>query len=100
MLPHSLSLTSIVVVTTHDSQHLIFRTSYDASTKQHWLSVYRPKFNAKYLLKQGRPAPGKAQMMSHGAHVNGRANQTAERQIKAAVDQMVLEVTSVASSNK
>ena len=28
-----------------------YRTSYDAVTKQHWLSVYRGKLKTRFLLK-------------------------------------------------
>ena len=55
-------------------------TSYDASRKQHWLSVYRQKLAVKFLLKD------------HGRNMETTSihDSTAmERAIHSAVDQMV-----------
>jgi hypothetical protein len=32
-------------------QQTVRRTSYDASTREHWLSVYRKKLKGRFLLK-------------------------------------------------
>jgi len=56
------------------------RTSYDTSTKQHWLSVYRSKLKARFLLKD------------HGKTVgNTRIHNAMEEQKRVcdAVDHMI-----------
>ena len=67
-----------------------FRTSYDAATRQHWLAVYRQKYNAKFLLKQGRcKVPGRAKMEDDAHKIMSEASQRVEQQVKEAVDQMI-----------
>ena len=74
-----------------DNSLLPPRMSYDVFSRQHWLSVYKPKFNARYLLKQGKyetqnPASDEAKSKVC------IGTQTVEKQIRAAVDQMIREV--------
>jgi hypothetical protein len=60
-----------------------FRTSYDAGTKQHWLSVYRQKLAVRILLKDH----GKC-MDSTKVHDSTRS----EKKIQEAVDRMISSV--------
>ena len=56
-----------------------YRTSYDSSRKQHWLSVYRNKLAVRFLLKD------------HGQTMKKRLHdsQQTETQIFQALDQMI-----------
>ncbi|CAB9510599.1 DIS3 mitotic control homolog [Seminavis robusta] len=63
-------------------------TSYDAATRQHWLSVYRQKFNARFLLKQSTCKMTGAQKMRN-IQKTIQDHQTVEDQIRLVVDQMV-----------
>lgn len=68
-------------------------TSYDASTRQHWISVYRQKFNAKFVLKQrGCRVPGKAKMEDDAHIIMSEVNAVSEDQIRAGVDEMIRRV--------
>lgn len=58
-------------------------TSYDASTKQHWLSVYRKKLAVKFLLKD-HGQYRETTMIHDSIHI--------QRAIHAAVDQMVISI--------
>lgn len=66
------------------------RTSYDSSTKKHWLSVYRQKFNAKYLLTEShREELGKSRVPEDTHKTMSLETKMAKLQIQSTVDEMV-----------
>ena len=71
------------------------RTSYDASRRQHWLSVYRHKFNGRFLLKQGQPKAA-------GISRNQLASQMkcVDTQIRAVVDQLIRQLPQKVTAKK
>lgn len=52
----------------------MFRTSYDAATKQHWLSVYRERLVGRFLIKDSQP---------------GLSSDAVNDEIRSVVDQMI-----------
>jgi len=75
----------IFLVTQHILMNALLspRTSYDASRKQHWLSVYRQKLAVRFLLKDNGRAAASSKVVD---------SQQVENQIFAAVDQMISSV--------
>ena len=67
-----------------------FRTSYDAARKQHWLSVYRHNLAVRFLLKDHGRSVERTQV--HDSSANDRI-------IHAAVDQMILAVNQMETTN-
>lgn len=70
-------------------------TSYDSSTRRHWLSVYRPKFNARFLLKQSRCRSREAKFSAASQNIMQSTHQmSAEDQIRSAVDELIRQMPS------
>lgn len=74
------------------------RTSFDTATKQHWLSVYRQKVLARFLLKQDSttvPLQTTSSVLFAANAATGpgllqeAATLTTESQIRLAVDRMI-----------
>eukprot|EP00522_Entomoneis_paludosa_P008562 CAMPEP_0172439480 /NCGR_PEP_ID=MMETSP1065-20121228/457_1 /TAXON_ID=265537 /ORGANISM="Amphiprora paludosa, Strain CCMP125" /LENGTH=198 /DNA_ID=CAMNT_0013188167 /DNA_START=25 /DNA_END=621 /DNA_ORIENTATION=+ len=70
-------------------------TSYDTSTKQHWLSLYKGKFQARFLLKDTNTnttfyAQHLSTTQQHATTSLSSQQAQMERQIQGAVDQMIV----------
>jgi hypothetical protein len=61
------------------------RTSYEAATQQHWLSVYRQKLLARFLLKDASKSP-------RNTHYRYIVSTKTELEIRVAVDRMIEEL--------
>lgn len=68
---------------------LSYRTSYDSSKKQHWLSVYRHKLAVRFLLKDN------GQLVARTGQADSKRMSS---QIHAAVDQMIYSIDQAEAS--
>lgn len=58
------------------------RTSYDSATQHHWLSIYRHKLLARFLLKDASKSP-------RNTHYRYVVSSQSEQEIRAAVERMI-----------
>lgn len=71
-----------------------FRTGYDANSRQHWLSAYKPHYHARFLLQQSTKAGHHLATTTTTANNNNNNNRdetgvSMEDQIRNTVDHMI-----------
>ena len=79
------NLSSSLCLVTFLKINLTIRTGYDAASRQHWLSAYRPKYSARFLLSQSK---GKHPTTTNSSS-NNNNDSSVEDEIRNAVDQMI-----------
>jgi len=69
------------------------RTSYDSSTKQHWLSVSRQKLHGRFLLKGARSSDS-----TNASTYTTASSEQAEERVKNSVNQLIVALSEMETS--